>query len=163
MRIVFAAALAAVFVATPAMAQERGSSVGVGVTAGSLGIGPEINWRSDSFGVRGSATFFNLSRGVDSDGIEYDGDLKLRSFGGSLDFYPGGGGFRISGGARVSKNRVTLFAQPGATTAPTMNTAANKDSEFINADQTSVDLNLFIDECMDEAAIDQFGWQGNPV
>jgi hypothetical protein len=117
MRIVFAATLAAAFVATPALAQERSSSVGVGVTAGSLGIGPEVNFRSDNFGVRGSATFFSLSRGVDSDGIEYDGDLKLRSFGGSLDFYPGGGGFRISGGARISRNRVTLFAQPGATTS----------------------------------------------
>nr|WP_314442389.1 hypothetical protein [uncultured Sphingomonas sp.] len=115
MRILFAAAVAAVFVATPALAQDRGSSLGVGVTGGTLGIGPEVNFRSDNFGVRGSATFFSLSRSVDSDGIEYDGDLKLRSFGGSLDFYPGGGGFRISGGVRVGKNRVELFAQPGAT------------------------------------------------
>lgn len=69
-RIVFAATLAAAFVATPALAQERSSSVGGGVTAGSLGIGPEVNLRSDNFGVRGSATFFSLSRGVDSDGIE---------------------------------------------------------------------------------------------
>jgi hypothetical protein len=117
MRLLFAAALAAGLVATPALAQNKGSSVGVGVTGGTLGIGPEVNFRSDNFGVRGSATFFSFSRGVDSDGIEYDGDLKLRSFGGSLDLYPLGGGFRVSGGVRVGKNRVELLAQPGATTS----------------------------------------------
>ena len=117
MRNLFVAALAAAFVASPALAQTRTSSASIGVTGGTLGIGPEIGWRSDNFGVRGSATFFSLSRGVDSDGIEYDGDLKLRSFGGSLDFYPGGGGFRISGGVRAGKNRVELRAQPGATTS----------------------------------------------
>lgn len=114
MRYLFAAALAAAFVASPAAAQSGG--LGVGVTGGTLGIGPEINFRSDNFGIRGSATFLGISRDVESDGIEYNGDLKLRSFGGSLDFYPGGGGFRVSGGVRVGKNRVELFAQPGATT-----------------------------------------------
>ncbi|UUR07569.1 hypothetical protein [Sphingomonas glaciei] len=104
-------------VASPALAQTRTSSVGVGITGGTLGVGPEVGWRSTNFGVRGSATFFSLSRGVDSDGIEYDGDLKLRSFGGSLDFYPGGGGFRLSGGVRVGKNRVELTASPAATTS----------------------------------------------
>jgi hypothetical protein len=54
MRIVFATALDVAFMATPALAQERSSSIGVGVTAGSLGIGPEVNFRSDHFGVRGS-------------------------------------------------------------------------------------------------------------
>lgn len=114
MRYALAAVFAAAFFASPAAAQSGG--IGVGVTGGTLGVGPEVNFRSDNFGVRGSATFLGFSRDVESDGIEYNGDLKLRSFGGSVDFYPGGGGFRISGGVRVSKNRVELFAQPGATT-----------------------------------------------
>ncbi|NJC05146.1 hypothetical protein GGQ97_000939 [Sphingomonas kaistensis] len=117
MRHVLVAACAVAFVASPALAQTRSSAASVGVTGGTLGIGPEIGWRSTNFGVRGSATLFSLSRGVDSDGIEYDGDLKLRSFGGSLDFYPGGGGFRLSGGVRAGKNRVELTATPAATTS----------------------------------------------
>jgi hypothetical protein len=117
MRITLAAALAVAFIATPAVAQDKTSSVGVGVTAGTLGIGPEVNFRTDNFGVRGSATFFSYGRDVESDGIQYAGDLKLRSFGGSLDFYPGGGNFRASAGLRVGKNRVELNAQPAATTS----------------------------------------------
>ena len=114
MRYALAAVFAAAFFGSPAAAQSGG--IGVGVTGGTLGVGPEVNFRSDNFGVRGSATFLGFSRDVESDGIDYNGDLKLRSFGGSVDFYPGGGGFRVSGGVRVSKNRVELFAQPGATT-----------------------------------------------
>jgi hypothetical protein len=76
-----------------------------------------VNFRSDNFGVRGSATFLGFGRDVESDGIQYNGDLKLRSFGGSVDFYPGGGGFRLSAGARVSRNRVELLAQPTAATS----------------------------------------------
>lgn len=117
MKYVYAAALAAAFIATPAVAQDKAAgSFGVGVTAGTLGIGPEVNFRGDNFGVRASATFFNMSRDVESDGIEYEGDLKLRSFGGSVDFYPGVGGFRISPGLRISNNRVELKATPAATT-----------------------------------------------
>lgn len=117
MRYVFAAAVAAAVAVSPAAAQEKSGGFGVGVTAGSLGIGPEVNFRSDNFGVRGSATFLGIGRNIESDGIEYEGDLKLRSFGGSVDFYPGGGGFRISPGVRISRNRVELRAQPSATTS----------------------------------------------
>jgi hypothetical protein len=53
------------FVATPAVAQDTASAASVGVTGGTLGIGPEIGWRTENLGVRGSATFFSLSRGVD--------------------------------------------------------------------------------------------------
>lgn len=102
------AAGAAIAFATPASAQ----TTHIGVTAGTLGIGPEVGYRTSNFGVRGNATFFGLDRNVDSDGIEYDGELKLRSYGASVDFYPGGGGFRISPGVRISRNRIGLSATP---------------------------------------------------
>jgi hypothetical protein len=116
MKTMFAAAFAAAFLATPATAQDQGGSIGVGVTGGTLGVGPEVNFRGETFGVRGSATFLNFGRDVESDGVDYEGDLKLRSFGGSVDFYPGAGGFRVSPGVRISRNRVKLRAAPGATT-----------------------------------------------
>jgi hypothetical protein len=118
MKITFvAASAAAMLAAAPACAQDRASSLGVGVSGGTLGVGPELNFRGETIGVRGSATFLNYGRNVESDGVDYDGDLKLRSFGGSVDVYPGGGGFRISPGVRISRNRVNLRAAPGATTS----------------------------------------------
>lgn len=107
--------LAAAAVATPAAAQDDGQ-IAVGITGGTLGIGPEVSYRpSESFGVRASATFFNLNREVESDGIVYDGSLDLQSFGAMVDFYPFGGGFRLSGGARISQNEVGLLATPAGT------------------------------------------------
>lgn len=105
-------ACATIAVAAPAAAQTQSGGVSVGVTGGTLGIGPELGYRGNSFGVRANATFLGIGRDVDSDGINYDGDLKLRSFGAMVDFYPFGGGFRISPGARITRNRVELVATP---------------------------------------------------
>lgn len=102
---------AAIVVAMPASAQST-SSVSAGLTGGTLGIGPELGFRGEGFGVRGNATFFGLGRTVESDGVNYDGDLKLRSVGLMADVYPFGGGFRLSAGARINNNRVELKATP---------------------------------------------------
>ncbi len=98
--------------ATPAFAQQSGG-VSAGITAGTLGVGPEVAYRfSDNLGVRANATFFGLGRNVESDGIDYDGDLKLRSVGAMLDLHPFGNGFRVSAGARINSNKVRLKATP---------------------------------------------------
>lgn len=99
-------------VAAPAAAQTASGGVDVGVTGGTLGIGPEVGYRANGFGVRANATFLGVGRNVSSDGVDYDGKLKLRSFGAMVDFYPFGGGFRISPGARITRNRVQLTATP---------------------------------------------------
>src|ERR1044072_1671527 len=66
-----------------------------GITAGTLGIGPEVSYRlSERLGVRGNVTFLSISRDIESDDITYDGKLKLQSGGVMLDVYPFGGGFR---------------------------------------------------------------------
>lgn len=103
--------------AVPAAAQDGGNTtVSVAVTAGTLGIGPEVGVRlSNSFGVRGSATFLGIGADFDSDDITYSGDLKLKSYGAMLDVYPFGGSFRISGGARINRNRVDVTATPSGT------------------------------------------------
>ena len=112
--ILFAVALMAG--ATPALAQDNGGGGGgasVGVTGGTLGIGPEVAYRfSNTVGIRGNVTVFGTSRGIDSDDISYNGKLKLRSGGAMIDVHPFGGGFRISAGARVSNNKVRLRATP---------------------------------------------------
>ena len=104
------AALLAATVTAPAIAQGHFS---VGVTGGTLGIGPEIGYRaSTKIGVRANATFLNFSHGFDSDDLNYDGKLKLNSFGGMIDFYPFDGGFRVSGGARYNQNKARAVATP---------------------------------------------------
>jgi hypothetical protein len=88
-------------------------TISVGVTAGTLGAGPEIAYRPlKKLGLRANAAFFNFSHQVDSDGVIYDGKLDLTSFGAAVDFYPFGGHFRVSGGVRVNKNKIKLTATP---------------------------------------------------
>lgn len=85
----------------------------VGLTGGTLGIGPEVGYRvSEMFGVRANATFLNISRGIDSSGINYDGKAKLKSGGVMVDVYPFGGGFRLSGGLRINGNEARVVATP---------------------------------------------------
>ena len=95
-----------------ALAQER-PVASLGITGGTLGVGPEAGYRfSNTFGVRANATFLGLSHGFDSDDIAYDGKLKLRSAGAMVDVYPFGGGFRLSGGLRINGNRARVTATP---------------------------------------------------
>jgi hypothetical protein len=110
------AAVVAAGAASPASAQSApGGGVSAGVTGGTLGIGPEVAYRfSNTLGVRANATFLGVSRDVDSDDINYNGDLKLASGGLMLDFHPFGGGFTLSAGARVNGNKVKLSAKPTA-------------------------------------------------
>ncbi|MEW9854162.1 hypothetical protein [Novosphingobium sp. M1R2S20] len=109
-----AAAIAfAATAATPALAQDTASTVSAGVTAGTLGIGPEVALRvSPLLALRANATFFGISQSVDSDTITYDGDLKLSSVGAMVDVHPFKNGFRLSGGFRVNDNKVELTATP---------------------------------------------------
>lgn len=87
----------------------------IGVTGGTLGIGPELGFRfSENVGVRGNLTFLSISRDIESDDINYDANLRLASGGAMLDLFPFGGGFRLSGGLRVNGNRVRGTAQPNA-------------------------------------------------
>lgn len=112
-----AAASAALLAAMPAAAQEddNRSTFSIGVTAGTLGVGPVVGARlSPTFGVRASATFIDASHDVDVDDINYHGKLKLESYGANLDVYPFGGGFRLSPGFRIDKNRIGLDATPTA-------------------------------------------------
>jgi hypothetical protein len=101
--------------AMPTLAQAQSSSISVGVSGGTLGIGPEVGVRlSPTLSVRGSATFLGFSHSVDGDEIEYDGDLKLASVGAALNLHPFENGFRVSAGARYNKNKVKLKATPSS-------------------------------------------------
>lgn len=85
----------------------------LGVSAGSLGFGPELAYRfGPHLGLRANAAFYKHEDTEDLDDVEYDAELKLDSYGAMLDWYPFGGGFRFSIGGRVNNNVIELDGQP---------------------------------------------------
>jgi hypothetical protein len=109
-----ASVAAVLLVAAPAAAQDAGR-LQLGVTGGTLGIGPEVGYRfSSNVGLRANATFLSISHGFDSDDVDYDGKVKLQSGGAMIDVFPFGGGFFVSGGARINGNKGRATATPTA-------------------------------------------------
>lgn len=103
--------VAAATTAMPAAAED-GRFI-LGVSGGTLGVGPELAYRfSDRLGVRVNGGFLNHNDSENLDDIDYDGKLKLNSIGGMLDWFPLGGGFRISLGGRANKNEIGLVGAP---------------------------------------------------
>lgn len=105
---------AALFHSAGAAAAE-GGNWSVGVSGGTIGLSPEIGYRVNrAFGVRVNGGFFDYDRTEDIDDIEYEGSLKLKSYGVMADLYPFGGSFRISAGLRSNKNRIDLLKDEGS-------------------------------------------------
>ncbi|MBO1075498.1 hypothetical protein [Roseomonas marmotae] len=98
--------------AMPAQAQNplSGVNLELGVTGGTLGIGPELNIKPQSWplGLRLNYTTFDFDRDFSVNGVNYNGTLDLSSFGATLDFYPFRTGFRVSAGLRYSDDSVDL-------------------------------------------------------
>ncbi|HEU5021446.1 MAG TPA: hypothetical protein VFT60_06130 [Bryobacteraceae bacterium] len=74
---------------------------GVGVSAGTLGIGPQAAISITRLSnIRGGANFFSYNDSFTKDGVHYDGALKFRSIQLTWDqYFPHLGGFHISPGA----------------------------------------------------------------
>jgi hypothetical protein len=97
--------------ATPVIAQE--SRWNVGLTGGTLGVGPQVAFRPNPYvGLRANAAFLSVSRDEDVDDINYEGDLNLNSYGAMLDWFPTGGGLRISLGGRINNTDIDLVGRP---------------------------------------------------
>lgn len=100
----------------PALAQDGEGAASVGLTAGTLGIGPEVGYRVNrTVGIRANASLLSFGADFDSDDVAYRGDVDLKSGGIMLDLYPFGGGFRVSAGARINGNKGELKATPTGT------------------------------------------------
>jgi hypothetical protein len=103
--------LAGCLATAPVTAQEGRWTLGL--TGGSLGVGPQLSYRpNDHVGVRANATFLSFSRDEGIDDIDYDGDVDLSSFGALLDWYPTGGGLRVSVGGRINRNEIGIVGRP---------------------------------------------------
>ena len=117
----FAAAMAVAGVAQAA---------GIGVRAGTTGIGADLAWSfAPTLSARLGYSALKWNHDVDTSGTNYDGKLKLSNLSGLLDFSPLGP-FRITGGVILNDNKYDLTGRhfsgatlsgtvkPGRSTAP---------------------------------------------
>ncbi len=87
-----------------------------GVTAGTLGVGPELNLRTSDlpFGLRLNGTYMNVTTRGRISGAEYRGAFNMVGGGAIADFYPLDTGLRLSGGVRYGAPRWRMHAAPAA-------------------------------------------------
>jgi len=108
-----AVALLVLGVVPAGVSAAEGGQWHVGVSGGTLGISPEVGYRFGGHGgLRLNGGFYDYDRSEEIDDIDYDGTLKLSSVGLMADWYPFGGSFRLSAGARSNGNKIDLTAVP---------------------------------------------------
>jgi hypothetical protein len=84
-----------------------------GVSGGTQGAGPEVAYRAgEYFALRANAGYLPYNRDQTVNQISYSGKLKLNSLGVAADWYPLGGGFRLTAGVRSNDNKIDLAATP---------------------------------------------------
>lgn len=93
--------LAATLLAATGAAQ----AAGVGIRAGTLGVGGDIAWQvAPTLSARLGYSRLEWERDYSTDNVRYDGDLKLSNLNALLDFSPLGP-FRLTGGLIFNNNR----------------------------------------------------------
>src|SRR4051812_15782098 len=104
-----------------AQALDLGLSASVGTTGlgvhASTPIAPALN-------ARVGANFFDYSHNTSTASVNYDAKLKLQTIDALLDWFPMGGGFRISGGAVYNNNKLAATGRPNAAGTFTLNGTA---------------------------------------
>jgi len=113
MRLIPAAAAALLLSAGSALAQSSEPGVAVGATAGTSGVGLDVQVKlGPIFTLRGSLDRLTWAADESFDGIDYRGDLAFDTVGGFIDMHPLANGFLISGGAYVGDRDIALSATP---------------------------------------------------
>lgn len=105
--------LALLAVAAHATPAARAADVGLGLRAGTQGIGVEgavglTKW----FSLRGGIYDASLSDDTEEGGIVYDGTLEVGGVGLIADVFPTRGSFRLSAGLFSNDNGIELTATP---------------------------------------------------
>jgi hypothetical protein len=99
-----------------ALAAAAGSAqaAGVGVRAGTTGLGADLGWGIvPTLGGRVGLSAMNFNTSVDTSDVRYDAKAKLANLNLLLDWSPVGP-FRISGGFIANNNKVDLTGQPSS-------------------------------------------------
>jgi hypothetical protein len=129
--------------AAPAFASGLGA-LDVGVTAGSLGYGPQVGMVivPNKFDARLNFGYLSYSYNTSSNNVAYSGHLKLNNLGLLGDWHPFAGSFRLTAGAFYNDNKFDLSGQPSAAGSYTFNgntyTAAQVGSVNANVSFNSI-------------------------
>jgi hypothetical protein len=91
------------------------AEVAIAGKAGTLGAGVELTvGLSRQANARLGANAYSYSDRREASGIEYDGEAKLRTGTAWLDWHPGGGGFRLTGGIVYNDTTIEGSSLPPA-------------------------------------------------
>jgi hypothetical protein len=120
-----------------ALAAAAGSAqaTGVGLRAGTTGVGADFGWAvAPTLGGRVGLSGMTWNTHVDTSDVRYDAKAKLLNLNLFLDWSPAGP-FRISGGFIPNKNKIDLTGQPnsGSSTFPpgsSLNGTVKPDRSF---------------------------------
>lgn len=90
-----------------------GDRIGIGVKAGTLGVGVDLTGRLTNWlSVRGSYSSADVSRRQDISDVDYAGTLNLGAYGVLVDFHPFRGNFRLTAGMMRNRTGIELTATP---------------------------------------------------
>ncbi len=84
---------------------ESQAEISWGFKAGTLGTGPEVTVPfGEKLAFRGGFYLYDQDLDYIASGVDYQGSLQLRNLLAVVDFHPGGGAFRFSGGLAWNEN-----------------------------------------------------------
>jgi hypothetical protein len=107
-----ASALALALVLSGASGMASAEGIALGAKVGTTGLGLEATLgMTETLNLRGGVYGFKYGYDFEEDGIDYNGDLDLKSAAALLDWHPGGRGFRVSAGVFGNGNELKGRAQ----------------------------------------------------
>lgn len=99
------------------------AGVDVGLTVGTMGAGVQLGYTiiPNKFDARLSTGFLSYSTSDTSSDLSYSGTLSLKNAALLADYHPFGGVFRVTAGAVINNNSISLSATPSAGSTYTSN------------------------------------------
>ena len=102
---------------TIAAATFSAQAAGVGVRAGTTGVGGDVGWNlAPTLDARVGYSYFSYKTHYNSSDVNYNAKLKLSNLNALLDFSPLPGAFRITGGLIAAGNKADLNSTGGSFT-----------------------------------------------
>ena len=99
--------------AAAVFASGAAQAAGIGVRAGTTGIGADVAWGVvPTVSARVGYSALKWGYNVNTSNANYDGDLKLSNLNGLLDFHPLGPAFRLTGGVILNANKYEATGRP---------------------------------------------------
>jgi hypothetical protein len=101
------------FFAAALIAAGSAHAFGIGARIGTTGVGADVAWNfAPMLDARIGYSTLSWSRDVTTEGLRYDGRLKLGSLSGLVDFAPFGPFLRLTGGLTYNDNRYEVRGTP---------------------------------------------------